>query len=143
MKPRLRPDGILQQWTTGGDRQVFAAMGKALRGAFPYVRCFVSVEGYGLHFLASMTPIPDQAPAELAARLPAAARADLLEWFPPDWSAETAFAVVHSRELPLDQLLAQFPQVQPLDDDRPINEYHLLRDFPKEWSRAFGGKMSR
>jgi hypothetical protein len=40
-------------------------------------------------------------------------------------------------------LLAQFPQVQPLDDDRPINEYHLLRDLPREWSRAFGSDTGR
>ena len=51
-----------------------------LQEAFPYVRCFPSVEGWGFHLLGSMEPIENLDPSELAARMPETARQDLLEW---------------------------------------------------------------
>ena len=51
---RLAPDGIFQQWIPNGAPVVQAAMVKALAAQFPYVRAFTSVEGWGVHLLASM-----------------------------------------------------------------------------------------
>src|SRR3989442_324510 len=56
-KRRLRSDGILQQWVPSRDPQTIASMTRALTESFPYVRAFNSVEGWGAHFLARMTPI--------------------------------------------------------------------------------------
>ena len=136
-KRRLRPGGILQQWTIADDPIDLVAMTKALQQSFPYVRCLVSLEGWGFHFLASMSPIPDLTPAELARRMPPAAVADLLEWG-PGRTAEEDFGLVLSREIRLDVLTHSLTiNVQPLDDDRPVNEYYLLRSrLPRRWGRA-------
>jgi spermidine synthase len=123
---RLRPDGILQQWFPGGDLMTSVAIARALKESFPYVRAFISVEGWGIHYLASRQPIPDRSAAELAKRLPARAAADLVEWGPFS-SAEQQFAAVLKKEVPLDHILAANPNAPTMVDDRPINEYYMLR----------------
>ncbi len=130
-RQHLAPGGILQQWIPGGgagsaDPAVTVAFVRAVRQAFPYVRVFESVEEWGVHVLASMQPMPAARAAELARRLPAAAVADLLEWGPAS-SAEQQFGLALAREIPLESFLRAAPAVPPLDDDRPINEYYLLR----------------
>jgi len=144
VKRRLRPGGILQQWTVGGDLVDLVAITKALKESFPYVRCMGSVEGWGFHFIASMSPIRDLTPAELASRMPPAAVADMLEWG-PGHTAEQQFALMLKDEVPLDQIL-EFKDinVQPLDDDRPVNEYYLLRTMlPSKWSKALYAMVTR
>src|SRR5258708_19815691 len=82
VKAHLAPGGILQQWFPGGDESTQRAVTRALRESFPYVIAYKSLEDWGYHFLASMTPIPELTPAELVARLPERARRDLMEWNP-------------------------------------------------------------
>jgi predicted membrane-bound spermidine synthase len=127
-KPRLRPGGILAQWLPNADGTVQASVAKALKQSFPYVRVFQSIEQWGWHFLASESPIPQRTAADLAARLPAAAAADLIEWGPEDTPAEQ-FAVVLGQEIQLDDLIRQNPGIPALQDDRPINEYYLMRNW--------------
>jgi predicted membrane-bound spermidine synthase len=124
---RLRPDGILQQWLPAGDLVTTISVARALQESFPYVRAFVGIEGWGIHFLASRQPIPARSPAELAKRMPASAAADLVEWGPLP-TAEQQFAAVLKQEIPMDQLLAMDRSVPAMQDDRPINEYYVLRD---------------
>jgi spermidine synthase len=123
---RLRPGGILQQWLPYGDTVVQASVARALKESFPYVRVFHSVEGAGFHFLASNQPLPDRTPAELAGRLSPRAAADLVEWG-PEPTPELEFASVLHKELSLDQMIAQAPKSPALQDDRPENEYYILR----------------
>jgi spermidine synthase len=127
-KLHLRPDGILQQWFPMGskDPAIIASVAKALKQSFPYVRAFRSVEGWGYHFLASSSPLPPVTAAALASRLPARAAADLVEWGPAH-DAEEQFAAVLNQELSLDSLIQQAPGVPALQDDRPVNEYFILR----------------
>jgi hypothetical protein len=127
-KQHLRAGGILQQWfpTGGGDTVIFASVAKALKESFPYVRVFRSVEGWGYHFLASSSPLPPVSALNLASRMPPAAAADLIEWGPAD-NAEGQFDRVLRQELSLDELIQRAPGVPALQDDRPINEYFLLR----------------
>lgn len=125
-KKRLRPDGILQQWYLGGDRTTTAAIARALDESFPYVRAFISISGWGIHYLASRQPIPDRSAADLAKRMPASAAADLVEWGPFP-TAEQQFAVVLKREVPIDRLIAMDRNALAMQDDRPVNEYYLLR----------------
>ena len=125
-KPRLRAGGILQQWLPGGDSAVEVAVAKALKESFPYTRVYRSIEGWGYHFLASAEPLPVLSPAELAARLPARAAADLVEWG-PHATPELQFAAL--TEFSVDDLIRKNPGVAALEDDRPINEYYLLRSL--------------
>jgi spermidine synthase len=124
---RLRPDGILQQWAPGGDAMTTAAVARSLLESFPYVRAFISVQGWGMHYLASRQPIPDRSAAELAKRMPASAAADLVEWGPFP-TAEQQFAAVLGKEVPIRRLVTAVIDAPALRDDRPINEYNLLRN---------------
>ena len=130
---RLAPDGILQQWIPGAhgggtEPIIVAAMARALAGHFPYVRVFVSVEGWGVHLLASMKPIPARSADVLAAHLPPRAAADLVEWGPATTPREQ-FGMVLAQEQKLDALIGLDPAAPALSDDRPVNEYFLLRRF--------------
>ncbi|MGC2246058.1 MAG: hypothetical protein WA609_05600 [Terriglobales bacterium] len=125
-KKRLRPDGILQQWYPGGDLTTAASVARALKESFPYVRAFKSVAGWGVHYLASRQPIPDRSPADLAKRMPPAAAADLVEWGPYS-TPEQQFAAVLKNELPIDWIISLDKNAPALQDDRPVNEYDLLR----------------
>jgi predicted membrane-bound spermidine synthase len=126
IKPHLRDDAILQQWVGNPDPVLRSSMAKALQQTFPYVRAFVSMEGWGLHFLASKSPIPRFSPAVLASHLPPSATVDLLEWGPSS-TAEQQFALVLNREVPISSVIQQAPSAPVMEDDRPINEYFLLR----------------
>jgi hypothetical protein len=74
-----------------------------------------------------MQPIPALSSTELAARLPERARQDLLEWSSTTNCAAYLEEVI-SHEIPMKKILeAQSgPRVT---DDRPYNEYFLLREF--------------
>ena len=126
LKRHLPPDGIVQQWLPNGDSAVRASVAKALAESFPHVRAFQSIEGPGLHFLASSSPVPSTPASVLASRLPPLAASDLVEWEPaPD--AEKQFARVVRQEILLDDLVREDPAIPALQDDRPVNEYFILR----------------
>ena len=128
-RQHLRPGGILQQWYPLGfdyDPAIPASIAKSLKESFPYVRAFRSVESSGFHFLASDSPIPSYSAATLASHLPRAATVDLVEWGPAT-TAEEQFARVLNQEVSMDEIIAWVPNVPALQDDRPINEYFLLR----------------
>jgi predicted membrane-bound spermidine synthase len=125
-KAHLRVDGILQEWLPTADRATTASVARALQETFPYVRAFVSVEGWGTHFLASMTPLPQESGSQLALRLPARAASDLVEWGPHS-SPEQQFQAVLDGEKQLSSIVQQDPEAPALQDDRPINEYFLIR----------------
>ncbi|HYK36526.1 hypothetical protein [Alloacidobacterium sp.] len=127
IKLRLPPDGILQTWLPASDATDHSAVAQALRGSFLYVRVFGSLEHFGNHFLASNRPLPDWTPQQLVAHMPAKAMADMMEWA-PESSPEQQFAAVLDTEFPIDQMIAQAPNAPILQDDRPVNEYYILRE---------------
>lgn len=130
IKSHLRPDGILQIWLPAGDDAVHSAVAKALKESFPYVRVFGSVEHWGNEFLASKQPIPEWTPQQLVEHMPPKAVADMMEWGPASTPTEQ-FAIMLKTELPIDQMIAEAPDAPALQDDRPVNEYYVLRqDFP-------------
>lgn len=150
---RLKPGGILLQWTTSMNAQWSAttdprvslvAIAKALKKTFPYVRCLGSVEGWGYQFVASMSPLPEMTFSEMARRMPPAAVADMLEWGPAR-TPEQQFALMFKNEIPMERILAfNEIHVPALDDDRPVNEYYLLRaKLPASWSRALYAMADR
>jgi spermidine synthase len=127
-KRHLHEGGILQQWLPKGDSAVTASVTRALMESFPYVRAFHSVEGWGVHFLASMTPIPTLSASQLAEKLPPNAAHDLMEWGPAS-SPQEQFGIVLSHELSASALIQKDPNVPALQDDHPVNEYFTLRRF--------------
>jgi spermidine synthase len=124
-KQHLNPHGILQAWFPGGDRVTTQAALRSIYNAFPHVRCFHSVEGWGLHMLASMDPVEVPTPEQLMVRMPASASNDLLEWsHTRDLPAYVGQVVL--REVPVEKSLNPNPAIQ-ITDDHPLNEYFLLR----------------
>jgi spermidine synthase len=134
VKKRLRPGGILQQWFPESDPVVLSAIVEALHESFPYLRVFVSVEGWGFHFIASNQATPLLSAKVLARHLPPAAAADIIEWGPA-LTAEGQFSLILKNEIPPKFILAALPASLSMRDDRPVNEYFLLRkNFPAFWS---------
>jgi hypothetical protein len=125
IRPHLVEGGILQAWIPGGEPSVIAAFILALQDVFPHIRAFTSVQGWGIHLLASAQPLADRTAEEMAARMPLAARRDLVEWGPYPTPTEQ-FAAVLRGEIPLDWA-ALARASRPLTDDRPLNEYFLVR----------------
>lgn len=128
IRRRLRPGGILQQWFPKDDNFLQAAVARSLAESFAYVRVFGPLKGSGLHFLASDEPIAQRTPEELAARMPASAAQDLVEWG-PEPTAEKTFAIVLGKEHSISQILARDPQAPALTDDHPVNEFYALRRY--------------
>jgi spermidine synthase len=130
-KQHLNPNGIVQMWYPGSTDDLIAqAVVRSIIEAFPYVRCFPSIDGSGLHMLGSMEPIPDLDGKQLVARMPVAAQNDLLEWE----ASKDAVAFVNrvvNHEYSVSSIINPDPTIQ-VTDDQPFNEYFLLRRLKKE-----------
>lgn len=131
-RQHLQPGGIFQQWLPYGDAALRSSVARALKNSFPCVRVYSSVEGWGWHFLASARPIPDRTASELVARMPAGAIADMMEWGPAR-TPDQQFERVLLKAMTVDQMIALSPKTPALQDDRPINEYYLLRTPIESW----------
>jgi len=131
IQQRLAPDGILQQWLPEGDAEVRASVTRALTESFPYVRVFAYSPQWGYHFLASNRPIPQRSPAELVARMPTSAVRDMEEWMPKEVDAQRIFLTVLLGERAPAEMIAASPQTPAMQDDRPFNEYFLLRSLER------------
>jgi predicted membrane-bound spermidine synthase len=126
LKQHLNPGGIVQAWIPiTADRMTREAVARSLQDSFPYVRCFGSIEHYGFHFLASMQPIESFTSSELLARMPETARHDLLEWASTISPADYLGKVVWNERFML-ELLNPDSSIR-VTDDRPFNEYFLMR----------------
>jgi spermidine synthase len=126
-KQHLKPGGILQAWLPGGVPLLAGqAVLRSLDESFPYTRCFDSLDSWGTHLLASMDPIENLVPAELAERLPQEVGKDLLEWAPKQ-SAANYLAQILVQETPIKDVLNPNPSIQ-ITDDNPYNKYFLLRE---------------
>jgi hypothetical protein len=134
VKLHLMPGGILAQWLPGGDAVVQSSVSQALRNSFPYVRVFGSVEKWGWHYMASNGPIPQRTAVEMLARMPSPAVEDMMEWN-PGRKPEEQFNLMLSQEINMRQLVALSRSAPALSDDRPVNEYDLLRSH-LDWVRS-------
>jgi spermidine synthase len=128
-KQHLNSNGILQMWFPGGGPDTAQAVVRSISDSFPYVRCFAPVTSWGIHLLAAMEPFEQLDSAQLAARMPASAKKDLLEWADSqDASAYLAKVITNEYSLPLLLKLVPDTDIQ-ITDDRPFNEYYLLRQL--------------
>ncbi len=139
-KKRLAHAGIVQQWFPGGPGIECRAIARSLQDSFPYVRAFASIHGWGVHFFASREPIRIPRSTQIVARMPPAAQADLMEWFPREMTPKNVVDSMLGRELSMDQLMAGSDVA--ITDDRPINEYYVLRrgwaHHQRRWTKANG-----
>ena len=127
IKQHLKPDGIVQVWFPGGEMLTELAVIRSTEASFPHVRGFTSIEGFGVHLLASMDPIKMPTPEQLAASMPAAAKKDLLEWS-PDQDLPGYLGQVEAQEIHLQNVI-KLDQGIEITDDNPLNEYFLLRQW--------------
>ena len=123
---RLAPGGLMHQWLATGNPAILRATLRTLVESFPHVLIYWSVEDWGLHVLASMQPITPLTPEAFLARLPEAARRDLMEWY-PDRRIEDVAARILSRRVTAASILDD-PDTPTITDDRPYNEYYVLRN---------------
>jgi predicted membrane-bound spermidine synthase len=126
IKTHLKPNGILAQWFPGAEGTTLSAVARSLADSFPHVAVYRSLGDWGVHLLASETPIPEMSTAEFAARLPPAAQLDLVEWNTNRSLIGMADDVV-SRRIPISAVL-QVDLPAQITDDQPYNEYFILRD---------------
>jgi spermidine synthase len=129
-KPRLAEGGILQQWFPDGvlvEPAIRYAVLRPILDAFPHVRVFQSLHGQGLHILCSMRPIEVPDVDDFIARMPPSARRDMMEWPKPGETLRTFLLTnVLNKEIPLERLI-RAGDGPLITDDRPFNEYFLMR----------------
>jgi predicted membrane-bound spermidine synthase len=135
IKPRLAEGGILQQWYPGGDLQTFLAILRSAVDEFPHVRVTRAFDGWGYHILCSMQPIAERTGSELFARLPEAARRDLVEWS-SGRTGESLLAAAIATPVDVMSALGSDPSIV-ITDDRPYNEYYLLRRLWEWWTGTY------
>ena len=135
-KEHLREGGILAQWLPSGDPAVQSSVARALEQSFRYVRVFKPVQDNGWHFLASMEPIADRTAEELVARMPKQAVTDMMAWGPAATPTDQFNRMLRT-DVTANDLIARSPETPALDDDRPVNEYDMLRN----WSRLMKSGM--
>jgi spermidine synthase len=124
VRAHLKPGGVFQTWFPVGEERIARAVARSLAEVFPYVRVYRSVEGWGLHFLASMQPLKPINADEMLSRMPAPAKADLSEWTTHGLRPDVEMVLTH--EIPIASVLPDRPSIE-VTDDRPFNEYFLLR----------------
>lgn len=124
-KTRLSKGGILQQWFPGGEIKILQAVTGSLVEVFPYVRIYRSLEGWGFHFIASMSTIETPTIDDMILRLPESAKEDLLEWS-SDKNLRKFLSKMLSVKIPPQAILTD-DKIAPITDDRPYNEYFFLR----------------
>lgn len=123
---RLNPGGILQQWFPGaGDLETLGAVARSLAKSFRHVLVLPSCERWGFHFLASETPIRVPTLAEAERRMPIAAWKDLSEW-KGEAATRSDLARILGQARDISVMLPEDPRIV-ITDDRPFNEYFLLR----------------
>ncbi|MGH8545039.1 MAG: spermidine synthase, partial [Gammaproteobacteria bacterium] len=152
IKTRLNRGGVVQQWYPGAvyfqDRTLKMASDPAVKGRTPlsavlrsaldefeYVRVYPSFLGWGWHILLSEEPLEEPTVDEFIARMPITARNDLFEWNRQTHQDLRRFvSAILATEIDIDLVLGDNQDVR-ITDDRPYNEYYLVRSV-KEASRS-------
>ena len=133
-KQRLKEGGILHHWVPVSlsfsryEDFFIIPVVRALQSEFKYIKSFVSVEGAGVHILASDSPISDLSIKEFVDKMPQKAKDDLLEWS----NKNLDIISFVSKLLILSENF--FDEINPnrnfiVTDNRPYNEYFFLSDL--------------
>ena len=133
VKLHLNEGGILQQWFPYGELKILQAVARSLSNSFPYVKVYKSLEGWGFHFIASMTPVQVPSVNTITDRMPKTAGDDLMEWYDIKDLTQLMTKVL-AGEMTLEEILTNDKTLF-ITDDRPYNEYYILRRY---WDKMRG-----
>jgi hypothetical protein len=129
VKLRLRKGGILHAWFPGmpKDDGTYGAVLRSLADEFPHIRIFTSTKDRSYHYLCSLEPLVVPDAEAFLARMPEAARRDLVEWNSGDERDPlTYIRSLLAKEVPVAPMLAAAGENR-ITDDQPFNEYYVLR----------------
>jgi spermidine synthase len=129
-KKHLKKGGILQQWFPSAEKSTLGAVARSLADSFPYVKAFESVEGWGVHFIASTSPLETPTADEMVSKMPDDARRDFTEWY-SEKNTKTAARLILTREIDMRNILSEDKTIA-IADDKPFNEYFFLRRLRKQ-----------
>lgn len=150
IKSRLKRGGIVQQWYPGAvafhDRTLAMASDPGVRGRTPlsavlrsaveefeHVRVYPSFLGWGWHIILSDEPLVEPSVDQFVTRMPLRARDDLLEWNRGTHGDLHSFvSAILSTRVAIARVLGDNLDVR-IDDNRPYNEYYLVRALRTPW----------
>jgi spermidine synthase len=144
IREHLKSGGILQEFIPYGESKLVQAIMRSLTDSFHYVKVF-DAPGIGFHCIASDAPIDVPSPEAAVARMPETARKDEMEWISeahPELNLVSVISELLSRQIPVEKLTTPDPNLK-ISDDRPLNEYFLLRrsgDALRGTARVLTGK---
>ncbi len=124
-KQRLKKGGILHQWFPKGEKKILNAVARSLSNSFPHIKTYISIGGWGVHFICSTAPLEELNVDRMVSVMPKAAQNDLLEWY-KDVTPENLVNAILAREVQLSDFLIEDDDIV-ITDDRPFNEYYVLR----------------
>jgi hypothetical protein len=116
-----------------GELKILQAVARSLSNSFPYVKVYKSLEGWGFHFIASMTPVQVPSVNTITDRMPKTAGDDLMEWYDIKDLTQLMTKVL-AGEMTLEEILTNDKTLF-ITDDRPYNEYYILRRY---WDKMRG-----
>ncbi len=133
---RLKEGGVFHLWfPIWGEPKIRAALARSIAESFPYTQVYLSLGGWGHHFLASNQPLSRPTVDQFVQQMPPLARKDLLEW-EKDPDVRHAVAPVLAKPMAISDLYNASSAV--ITDDRPYNEYYFLR---RTWRKLQKGWM--
>jgi spermidine synthase len=135
VKLRLDEGGVLHQWFPAGELKILQAVTRSLTNSFPYVQVYQSFQGWGFHFIASVEPLPFPTAEELCSRMPISAQQDLMEWQTGTDVCGLLERILRNK-IPLKAILAEDKTIV-VTDDRPYNEYYILRRLRALMDKSF------
>ncbi|MDR2709727.1 MAG: hypothetical protein LBC07_07130 [Elusimicrobiota bacterium] len=128
LKTKMTQTAVLQTWIPYSyPNNVVRAVAASLMQEFPYVKFYTSIEGWGVHLIASMSPIDDLTSQEIIAKMPSKAQTDLMEWLPSSIMPQYVFDVLLSHRIEPDVIMWGRKKDEVITDAHPYNEYWLLR----------------
>jgi len=125
VKMRLNDGGIFHTWFGQGEFKIFQASARSLFNSFPYVKVYKSIQKRGFHFVASMSPLLPMTSQDMLVKIPETAKDDITEWYPRYEVSEIIGAMIN-QEVPIQAILNKNSEIK-ITDDKPFNEYYILR----------------
>ncbi len=128
-KTRLNPNGIVEVLVPVGEADRVEAELRPMIEAFPYVRVFLAKD-IAYMCCGSMSPMSDVSVTDAIALMPEKAQKDIVEWRDDKESPDAVknyLTEIFSREVDAKSLLKSGNNNLRITDDRPFNEYFLVR----------------
>lgn len=134
VKSKMKPNAILAQWIPENAGYFARTAYKALKLEFPYLKIFIGVQGFGLHLIASMTPLVELSPQSILSKMPVNALNHFLQSHGAKSSeAQSLLVEFFNGEVPESIVVPDIQHIEAMTDDRPHNEFYFLRRYLNPW----------